>query len=437
MKKISIVILGLLASCASQVEEPLFEVLHPTLEKDRLTSELARVWNILEQRTEPYTQSQWKDWLKTMAPRWPFKNQNQVLFLVNGSPEWRGVYLAGSLMGEDEAAPLKKIGTSGVWGVALEVTVPDFTYVFLAKTGEDLTRFPDPENPFLVGGRNFQSRFWQEPSQHGRLVWIDEAEAPQATAPLSPRGLYIYLPPGYDPSGTTRYPITYWADGQNLWDNPEIMGGGWKIDTVSDRLIVSGQIPPQIHVGLPNSSHREEEYVGLGFRDKETGELWEKKRAYYDAHSRWILQSVKPWVDRRFPTRPTPDHTALVGSSYGGSLALTLSLLNPQTFGRAAGLSVAGAYPPEGYRPYDPKHVLGPFPVVLEMLKENPPVKVWVDAGSEEPGNAWGAEYMRDQLIKLGYQKNQDLGFEIFPGAGHNEGAWSERIGQILTWLWK
>ena len=69
---------------------------------------------------------------------------------------------------------------------------------------------------------------WRGSGVKGRLVyWTDVA-----SAFLGPkRHVEIWLPPGYDDNPTTRYPVLYMHDGQNLFDpRIAISGVDWGVE---------------------------------------------------------------------------------------------------------------------------------------------------------------------------------------------------------------
>ena len=51
-----------------------------------------------------------------------------------------------------------------------------------------------------------------------------------------PRTLRIYLPPGYHAAGARRYPVIYFFDGQNLFDDATSYAGEWGVDETLDHL---------------------------------------------------------------------------------------------------------------------------------------------------------------------------------------------------------
>lgn len=55
------------------------------------------------------------------------------------------------------------------------------------------------------------------------------------------RDVIVYLPPRYDASKHTSYPVFYMHDGQNLFDGATsfIPGQEWRVDETAERLIAA------------------------------------------------------------------------------------------------------------------------------------------------------------------------------------------------------
>ena len=63
-----------------------------------------------------------------------------------------------------------------------------------------------------------------------------------------------------------------------------------------------------------------------------------------------------------------------------------------------------------------------------------PPLKIWLDTGTHEPG--WErAATLRDRLVEKGWRLHDDLHYLEVEGAGHSEGAWAARIDPVLRFL--
>ena len=71
---------------------------------------------------------------------------------------------------------------------------------------------------------------------------------------------------------------------------------------------------------------------------------------------------------------------------------------------------------------------------LVDGIKRKPPLKIWLDTGTAEPG--WQrAGVLRDRLVAKGWVEGQDLVYKDYEGAGHHESAWAGRMGEVLKYL--
>src|SRR5207249_2023837 len=71
---------------------------------------------------------------------------------------------------------------------------------------------------------------------------------------------------------------------------------------------------------------------------------------------------------------------------------------------------------------------------LVGILGEKPPLKIWLDTGTGEPG--WElTRYLRDYLIDKGWQPGVDLSYLEVKGANHSEAAWATRVEPALRFL--
>jgi predicted alpha/beta superfamily hydrolase len=142
------------------------------------------------------------------------------------------------------------------------------------------------------------------------------------------RVITVYLPPSYA-SGNRFYSVVYMQDGQNLFNDEEAFGGtSWRVGDTIDRMPIYKQA---IVVGIHNGEvDRIDEYTPFK-RNKQGG-----KGADY---LRFIVETLKPFIDNNYRTLTPPEHTWLVGSSLGGLISLFGGLLHPSVFGKIGVMS--------------------------------------------------------------------------------------------------
>lgn len=294
---------------------------------------------------------------------------------------------------------------------------PSAVYLYRADSPHGPRTFIDP-HAWSVTARNGQpaGMIRQPSSDHGRIILTEAIDDP--TGRVRSRPLYVYLPPGYDATAA-RYPVIYMHDGQNAWDDPyEPFGhGGWFVNVTADRLIREGTIEPCIIVGVPNTPQRKEEY-GPG-----KNVLTTKDQPYVQ----YLINVVKPAVDKKFRTKKRAPVMSSLGASLGGVISLQLAMLHPDVFGGAACLSPTLWYQGDAKNSYFdlPAHV-GKLPIRLYLEQDEPG-----DAGS---GDAQLARFTT-ALEEAGYQTDEDFVARVDPDGAHNERWWRERVGDALIFL--
>ena len=237
------------------------------------------------------------------------------------------------------------------------------------------------------------------------------------------RDVVVWLPPGCD-GRKRRHPVIYFQDGQNIFDPlTAFLGNAWHAGRTAAELIRAGEIEPPIMVGIYNTGFaRMNEYAPT--RGEFSGWAGEKcrSRGLARRYAKFVTEEVKPFIDARYPTLPGREHTAVVGSSMGGLVSLYVALWHPRVFG-AAGLLSPSVWWDDG----------APARFV-RARKKKPPVRLWLDTGTAEPG--WEkARAFREVLVERGWREGRDLSYCEDEGAAHNEAAWAARTGPLLRWL--
>jgi predicted alpha/beta superfamily hydrolase len=246
----------------------------------------------------------------------------------------------------------------------------------------------------------------------GKLVIVDAIASPQLG---NRRALRVYLPPSYATAPERRYPVLYMHDGQNLFDaKTAFIGVEWGVDETMDRLIADGAIEETIVVGIDNNADRIAEYTPCCDPKHGGGRI-----ALYE---RFLIETVKPYVDATWRTRPGPADTGLMGSSLGGVASVHIALRHPEVFGKAAGMSSSFWW--SGQR----------MIADVRALQDKPPVRLYIDAGTENDG-VEDTRLMRAALLQRGYAEGRDFDYVEAQGAGHNEKWWAARLARPLTFL--
>lgn len=141
-----------------------------------------------------------------------------------------------------------------------------------------------------------------------------------------------------------------------------------------------------------------------------------------DNYLDYLTNIVKPYIDQKYRTKPSPQFTALGGSSLGGLITMY------------AGLK---------YKDYGHLLVLSPSVwwdgrVLLTMVNEysgETGHSVWLYAGTAEGENLVNnTKELRDQLLKNGW-RSENLRYVETKDAAHTEQAWADQVENFLIWL--
>jgi predicted alpha/beta superfamily hydrolase len=238
------------------------------------------------------------------------------------------------------------------------------------------------------------------------------------------RDILVYLPPGYRRFSGRPYPVLYLHDGQNVFDAATAFGGvEWGVDETAQQLIRKKLIEPLIIVAIANMGEdRIHEYAPTRGVYAQTGERKKRSRGLARQYADFLIRELKPFIDRRYRTKREAEFTGLGGSSLGGLVTLAIGLLYPEAFTRLLVMS------PSIW--WDDCSICR----LVESIEEKPPLKIWLDTGTREPG--WEkAAGLRDQLVEKGWRLHDDLHYLEVEGADHSEGAWATRVDPALRFL--
>jgi len=241
---------------------------------------------------------------------------------------------------------------------------------------------------------------------------------------LKNRKLIVWLPPNYDAQTSTRYPVLYMHDGQNLMNaKTAAFGVEWGVDETAQRLTEAGQMESIIIVGVYNTDDRIPEYTQVPTAQYGGGKA--------DDYGRLLVEVVKPLIDATYRTKPDAQYTGVAGSSLGGLVSMYFGITRSSTFTRLGVVS-----PSVWWADRD-------IVTRVNNLSAKLPLRIWVDIGTNEDGSTTESQetvadtrLLRDALTAKGWVLNTDLQYLEAEGARHNEAAWAARTDQILKFLY-
>ncbi|HET9503068.1 MAG TPA: alpha/beta hydrolase-fold protein [Hymenobacter sp.] len=138
------------------------------------------------------------------------------------------------------------------------------------------------------------------------------------------RRVWVYLPAGYA-SSRQRYPVLYLQDGQSVFDATQATGREGAVEWQVDETLDAARRPCIVVAVAADATHRMQEYNPHDTPQYGPGE----GRQYL----RFLVETLKPYVDQHYRTQPDRRHTALAGSSMGGLLTFYGGLYYPEVFG--------------------------------------------------------------------------------------------------------
>ena len=238
------------------------------------------------------------------------------------------------------------------------------------------------------------------------------------------RDVLVYLPPGYSRLSRRRYPVLYLHDGQNVFDAATSFAGvEWGVDEAAQRLIGRKLVEPLIIVAVANiGEERIHEYAPTPGVIEPKDKPKKRSRGLARIYGQFLIEELKPYIDRKYRTQREAEFTGLGGSSLGGLATLAMGILFPQAFTRLIVMS--------------PSIWWDDFSVyrLVDMVEEKPPLKIWLDTGTAEPG--WEqARQLCNRLVEKGWSLDVDLSYLEIKGADHSEAAWAMRVEPALRFL--
>lgn len=226
------------------------------------------------------------------------------------------------------------------------------------------------------------------------------------------RKLYIYLPQSYDYEQEKRYPVLYMFDGQNIFfDSDATYGKSWGLkdylDYTNREIIV---VAPACNQHPDNGRLRE--YSPFTFKDPEFGTI----KGFGRQTMEWIIQELKPQIDRNFRTLTDRKHTFIAGSSMGGLMSLYAITEYNHVF------SGAGIFSPSIWVGVNK---------LAKMIKNADMAQdtvIYMDYGSEELDNHKHMIQKFTMISSVLMKKGIFMNTRIVPNGTHCEASWEKQV---------
>ena len=226
------------------------------------------------------------------------------------------------------------------------------------------------------------------------------------------RAIWIYLPPDYD-TEDKNYPVLYMHDGQNLFEDTTSFMGEWGVDETLDSLFSNGYEVP-IVIGINNGGMLRIEELTPWANEKYGG-------GKGDLYVQFMIETLKPEIDKRYRTLPEAEYTGIMGSSIGGLISFYAGLEYNDTFQKIGIFSPAFWYSDSIYAFAEQAKIASETRVLLSGSELEDSTMV---PDMQKIANLLSAKLPADQ-IKL---KSTTYG-------AHSEWYWKKEFPAAVIWL--
>ena len=230
------------------------------------------------------------------------------------------------------------------------------------------------------------------------------------------RKIWALLPYNYHKTKKD-YPVLYLQDAQNLFNEGSAFGN-WEIDKKMSILAEYGR-GDVIIIAIENGSDdRIKEYV---LDNNSITENAEGKK-----YVRFLADTLKPYVDSVYRTKPEREFTGIGGSSLGGLISIYSGFLYPEVYSKLMIFSPSLWLNPENNFP--------------QMNFKNPyDIKVYMYGGEQE-GSEMTERIQLFEKTMEGWEDATSMQFEfkvsINDEGKHQEFYWSQEFPRAMEWLY-
>lgn len=261
---------------------------------------------------------------------------------------------------------------------------------------------------------------------------------------VSPRNVDVWLPDDY--SDKLKYSVLYMHDGQMLFDSTVTWNHqAWEADDISSALMKKGEVENFIIVGIWNTDKRHAEYFPqkpfemlssdqkkeISAQLTNAGRTVDEFNPLSDNYLRFIVNELKPYIDKNFSVYTNKEHTFIAGSSMGGLISMYAVFEYPDVFGGAACLSThwPGVFAAEN------NPVPGAFSDYIKSGLQNLNGNyLYFDHGDQTLDTLYPPLQKKIDMVMASYPSDHWVSLH-FNGKDHSENAWKERLFIPLKFL--
>lgn len=227
------------------------------------------------------------------------------------------------------------------------------------------------------------------------------------------RKVWALLPHDYEES-SEHYPVMYLQDAQNLF-NEQAQFGNWEIDK---KLAVMAEykIGKIIVIAIEHADKERINEYNVGNTVLGAGQG--KK------YIRFLTDTLKPFIDSQFRTKPEREFTGIGGSSMGGLVSIFSGIMYPEVFGKLMIFSPSLWVVPK---------------IKLSFLDMEEPknTRIYLYAGGDESETMIDhVKKFKNRLLKRETLKDtMKVHLSINEQGKHSEIYWSDEFPKAIEWL--
>lgn len=257
------------------------------------------------------------------------------------------------------------------------------------------------------------------------------------------RDVMVWTPEDYDAS--RKYAVLYMHDGQMLFDKTTSWNRqSWNVDSVAQAVQKDGRTRPFIVVGINNHPQgRLYDYMprkALNYIPEGDTLLakYEMEKFIADDYLKFIVQELKPFIDKNYSTLTDAENTFVMGSSMGGLISIYAICEYPDVFGGAGCVSTHVPMVLNGSREEAPIWSKALRDYLYDALPATNSRLIYMDRGDKTIDEFYIP--FQPLVDKVFYDKGWDkehFDTQVFPGHAHDEASWESRLHIPLTFLLK
>ena len=266
---------------------------------------------------------------------------------------------------------------------------------------------------------------------------------------ITPRTIDVWLPDDY--AKDKKYAVLYMHDGQMLFDATKTWNKQeWKVDEIVSTLLKEGKIKDIIVVAIWNIPQirftdyypkKALELLSENVRDslfneaRKRGDTLSLNDFQADNYLKFMVDELKPLIDKHYSTLTDYQNTFISGSSMGGLISMYAVCEYPEVFGGAACISTH--WP--GIMPSDNNPVPATFFSYMDANLPSPKTHIFYFDYGTETLDQYYPQYLGavdNIFFGKGYTEKNYMNLE-FEGADHSEESWNRRFDIPLTFLLK